>query len=113
MLSDLKTHLVHPDLVKEFIAEFPPVGEPAQPQPGANLGLQRRELEEVNRKLRDLIEATAEGPHAPGSSGEARRWQDTHDQIAGPRPAVSEAYRRLVKWLRGSETTDSWLCPRS
>jgi hypothetical protein len=105
ILDGRKDWLMAPELVKEFIAEFPPGGEPAQPQPGADLGLQRRELEEVNRKLWDLIEAIAEGPHAPGPSGEARRagaGQDAHDQIAGPRSAVSEAYRRSVKVVAGA-----------
>jgi hypothetical protein len=100
ILDGRKDWLMAPELVKEFIAEFAPRGEPAQPQPGADLGLQRRELEEVNRKLWDLIEAIAEGPHAPGPSGEARRagaGQDAHDHTAGPRSAVSEVYRRSVK----------------
>ena len=82
ILDGRKDWLMAPELVKEFIAEFPPRGEPAQPQPGADLGLQRRELEEVNRKLRGLIEAIAEGPHAPG-------LQAKHDELEqGKTPTI-------------------------
>ena len=44
---------------------------------GVDLGLQRRELEEVNCKLRGLIEAMAEGLHAPGvpiANSMSREW---------------------------------------
>ena len=71
------------ELVKEFIAALPPGCEPAQPQPRVELGLQCRELEEVNRELRGLIEAIAEGPHFP------RGLQAKPDELEqGKRPTI-------------------------
>ena len=73
ILDGLKDRLMAPDLVKEFIAEFHREVNRLSREREADLGLQRRELEEVSRKLRGLIEAIAEGLRGTRAPGQARR----------------------------------------
>jgi hypothetical protein len=78
-----------------------------------DLGLQRRELEEVNRKLRGLIEAIAEGLRAPGLQAkldelESRKAALEAELAAAPPPAprlhpnLAEIYRRKVADLQAA-----------
>lgn len=80
---------------------------------GVDLGLQRRELEVVNRKLRGLIEAIAEGPHAPGLQAkldelEQRKTAPEAELAAALPPAPrlhpnpAEIYRRKVADLQAA-----------
>ena len=82
-------------------------------EPGVDLGLQRRELEVVNRKLRGLIEAIAEGPHAPGLQAkldelEQRKTAPEAELAAALPPAPrlhpnpAEIYRRKVADLQAA-----------
>ena len=83
ILDGLKDRLMAPELVKEFIAEFHREVNRQQPHREVDLGLQRRELDEVNRKLRGLIEAIADGLRAPGLQAEARRARAAQDGARG------------------------------
>jgi len=66
ILDALKHNLMHPDFVAEFIREFH--AEINRLRHGAELsvGLRRRELEEIRRKLDGLIDAIAEGLRGTG-----------------------------------------------
>src|SRR5262249_13514170 len=111
ILDGLKDRLMAPDLVKEFIAEFHREVNRLSREREADLGLQRRELEEVRRKLRGLIDAIAEGLRAPGLQAkldelESRKAALEAELAAAPPPAtrlhpnLAEIYRRKVAGLQ-------------
>jgi len=113
ILDGLKDRLMAPDLVKEFIAEFHREVNRLSREREADLGLQRRELEEVSRKLRGLIEAIAEGLRAPGLQAkldelESRKAALEIELAAAPPPApllhpnLAEVYRRKVADLQAA-----------
>ena len=92
ILDGLKDRLMAPELVKEFIAEFHREVNRLSRSREADLGLQRRELDDVNRKLRGLIEAIAEGLRAPGLQAkldelESRKTALEAELAAAPPPA--------------------------
>jgi site-specific DNA recombinase len=100
-----------PELVEEFIAEFHREVNRLSRDREADLGLQRRELDDVNRKLRGLIEAIAEGIRAPGLQAkldelEQRKAAVEAELAAAPPPAPrlhpnpAEVYRRKVADLQ-------------
>jgi hypothetical protein len=66
ILDGLKDRLMAPELVKEFIAEFHREVNRQSRNREADQGLQQRDLDDVNRKLRRVIEAIAEGLRGPG-----------------------------------------------
>jgi len=111
ILDGLKDRLMAPELVKEFIAEFHREVNRLSRNQEVDLGLQRRELEDVNRKLRGLIEAIAEGLRAPGLQAkldelESRKTALEAKLAAAPPPAprlhpnLAELYRRKVADLQ-------------
>src|SRR5262249_37468562 len=113
ILDGLKDRLMAPDLVKEFIAEFHREVNRLSREREADLGLQRRELDEVSRKLRGLIEAIAEGLRAPGLQAkldelESRKAALEAELAAAPPPAprfhpnLAEIYRRKVADLQAA-----------
>jgi DNA invertase Pin-like site-specific DNA recombinase len=113
ILDGLKDRLMAPELVKEFIAEFHREVNRLSREREADLGLQRRELEEVSRKLRGLIEAIAEGLRAPGLQAkldelESRKATLEAELAAAPPPApllhpnLAEIYRRKVADLQAA-----------
>jgi len=100
-----------PELIKEFIAEFHREVNRFSRDREVNLGLQRRELEEVNRKLAGLIEAIAEGLRASGLQAkldelESRKAMLEAKLAAAPPPAprlhpsLAEIYRCKVADLQ-------------
>jgi hypothetical protein len=102
-----------PELVKEFIAEFHREVNRLSRNREIDSGLQRRELEEVNRKLRGLIEAIAEGLRAPGLQAkldelEHRKIALEAELAAAPpsalrlHPNLAEIYRRKVADLQAA-----------
>ena len=102
-----------PELVKEFIAEFHREVNRLSRNREVDLGLQRRELDDVNRKLRGLIEAIAEGLRAPGLQAkldelEQRKTVLEAELAAAPPPAprlhpnLAEIYRRKVADLQAA-----------
>jgi len=111
ILDGLKDRLMAPELVKEFIAEFHREVNRFSRDREVDLGLQRRELEEVNRKLAGLIEAIAEGLRAPGLQAkldelESRKTALEAKLAAAPPPVprlhpnLAELYRRKVADLQ-------------
>ena len=111
ILDGLKDRLMAPELVKEFIAEFHREVNRLSRNREVDLGLQRRELDDVNRKLRGLIEAIAEGLRAPGLQAkldelEQRKTVLEAELAAAPPPAprlhpnLAEVYRQKVAGLQ-------------
>jgi site-specific DNA recombinase len=111
ILDGLKDRLTAPELVKEFIAEFHREVNRLSRDREVDLGLQRRELDDVNRKLRGLIEAIAEGLRAPGLQAkldelEQRKTALEAELAAAPpppprlHPNLAEIYRRKVADLQ-------------
>ena len=111
IVDGLKDRLMAPELVKEFIAEFHREVNRFSRDREVDLGLQRRELEEVNRKLAGLIEAIAEGLRASGLQAkldelESRKTALEAKLAAAPPPAprlhpnLAEVYRRKVADLQ-------------
>ena len=100
-----------PELVKEFIAEFHREVNRLSLNREVDLGRRRRELEDVNRKLRGLIEAIAEGLRAPGLQAKLDELESCKATLeaelaAAPPPAprlhpnLAEIYRRKVADLQ-------------
>jgi hypothetical protein len=93
ILDGFKERLMGPELIKEFIAEFYREVNCLSRERKVDLGLQRRWIE-VNRKLRGLIEAIAEGLRAPGLQAkldELERRKAAARGRAGHRPARGAA----------------------
>ena len=102
-----------PELVKEFIAEFHREVNRQSRNREADQGLQQREFDDVNRKLRGLIEAIAEGLRGPGLQAkldelEQRKVTLEAKLAAMPPPAprlhpnLAELYRRKVADLQSA-----------
>jgi site-specific DNA recombinase len=113
ILDGLKDRLMAPELVKEFIAEFHREVNRQSRNREADQGLQQREFDDVNRKLRGLIEAIAEGLRGPGLQAkldelEQRKVTLEAKLAAMPPPAprlhpnLAELYRRKVADLQSA-----------
>jgi site-specific DNA recombinase len=113
ILDGLKDRLMAPELVKEFIAEFHREVNRLSRDREVDLGLQRRELDDVNRKLRGLIDAIAEGLRGPGLQAkldelESRKARLEAELAAAPPPSprlhpnLAEIYRRKVVDLQAA-----------
>ena len=66
ILDTIKHHLMHPDLVKEFITAFHQEANQQAARDEVAAKDQKRELGEVSRRLDGLIEAIADGLRSPG-----------------------------------------------
>ncbi len=107
ILDALKDNLMHPDLVAEFIREFHAEVNRRHRDAELSLGLKRRELDDVRRKLDGLIEAIADGFRAPGLQAKLDELEQRKSALeadiavapaAAPRlhPNLAEVYRRKV-----------------
>jgi hypothetical protein len=110
ILDTLKHHLMHPDLVKEFIAEFTKEVNRQQRTQEVAIDRKRRELTETTTRLDGLIDAIADGLRTPGLKQKLddleQRKAILEREIAGealpaPRlhPNLAELYRRKVAEL--------------
>ena len=110
ILGALRTELMQPALVAEFVAEFTAEWNRLQAAADAGRATLRRELAGVERKLAGLIDALAEGFRAPGLQQqldglEARKAALTTELARTPAPAprlhpnLSEVYRAKVAAL--------------
>jgi DNA invertase Pin-like site-specific DNA recombinase len=110
ILDALRTRLMAPDLVAEFVASFTAEWNRLQAQAGVEREQTQRELATVRRKLAGLIDAIADGLRAPGLQQqldelEARRTvleRDLADAVPNrPRlhPNLAETYRQKVASL--------------
>jgi site-specific DNA recombinase len=110
VLETLKHHLMHPDLVKEFIAAF--TAEVNRERQTQQIGIQqrRRELVDVTRRLNGLIEAIADGLRSPGLQQKLEELETRKELLAvdlssapAPKPRLhpnlAEIYRRKVTEL--------------
>jgi hypothetical protein len=82
VLSGLKTHFMHPDLVKEFIAEYHREINRANAERQAAQEGRKDELARVERQIRAIIEAIKEGLRTPAMKDELlaleKRKADLH-----------------------------------
>jgi site-specific DNA recombinase len=111
VLDALKENLMHPDVVAEFIKEFHTEVNRQRRDAELSLGLKRRELDEVRRKLDGLIEAIADGFRAPGLQAKLDELEQRkaalaaeieRAPLAAPRlhPNLAELYRKKVASLQ-------------
>ena len=110
ILDALKRHLMAPDLVKTFIAEFHDEMNRLSREHEHGLALKRRSLDEISRKLEGLLDAIADGLRTPGLKtkleGLEAQKAALESEIAaspspGPRlhPNLAELYREKVARL--------------
>jgi DNA invertase Pin-like site-specific DNA recombinase len=113
ILDGLKDRLMAPELVKEFIAEFHREVNRQSRNREADHGLQQRELDDVNRKLRGMIEAIAEGLRGAGLQAKLDELEQRKVVLEAnlaaalppaPRlhPNLAEVYRRKVADLQSA-----------
>ena len=111
ILDALKQHLMHPELFKEFCAEFiKEVNRLRQDQAGQRSALEA-ELARIARRLRKIVDAIAEGVSARSLKDELMGLEAREDEIkiklaATPEPKVylapnmAEIYRARVDELQ-------------
>ena len=110
VLSGLKTHLMHPDLVKEFIAEYHREINRANAEHQAAREGHKDELARVDRQIRAIIEAIKEGLRTPTMKDELlaleSRKAELRSALAEPaappirlHPNLAEIYRDKVARL--------------
>ena len=111
ILDGLKSRLMAPDLVKEFIAEFHREVNRQRRDQEIEQGLQRRELQEVTRKLDGLINAIADGLRTAGLKSRLEELEKRKEELTtlvgsasppAPRlhPNLAEVYRQKVANLQ-------------
>ena len=111
VLSGLSTHLMEPELVKEFIAEFHREINRLNASREQDHAAKRAELERVEREIRAIIDAIKDGLRTPGMKDElfaleARKKELIPEIAQAPPPAprlhpnLAEIYRRKVACLR-------------
>ena len=110
ILETLKHHLMHPDLVKEFIAAFTAEVNRERQTQETGLHQRRRELVDVTRRLNGLIEAIADGLRSPGLQQKLEELENRKERletdlsgVPAPKPRLhpnlAELYRRRVSEL--------------
>jgi DNA invertase Pin-like site-specific DNA recombinase len=119
VLSGLKTHLMQPELVKEFIAEYHRELNRLNANREGDHAQQKSELARVDRQIRAIIEAIKDGMRTSGMKDEllaleARKAQlvseTKHVPAPAPRlhPKLADIYRDKVENLNkalNEETT--------
>jgi len=84
ILDALRTRLMGPDIVAEFIREFTAEWNRLAAERSAGRTAQERELATITRKLDGLIAAMADGFRAPRPAGAARRAGGAPRNPGGP-----------------------------
>ena len=110
ILEALRQRLMAPELVEEFISAFHEEVNRQRRDAGAGRAGKERELAEVTRKLKGLVDALAEGYRVPGLQQrldelEARQ-SALEQELAAPAPSpvrlhpnLAQVYRRKVERL--------------
>jgi site-specific DNA recombinase len=104
VLSGLKTHLMHPDLVKEFIAEYHRELNRRSAVRDSERELHATELARIERQIRAIIEAIKDGMRSAAMKDELAGLEQRREELTGlirrapapiPRlhPNLSEVYR--------------------
>jgi hypothetical protein len=107
VLAGLRTHLLHPELLQEFAAEYHRELNRQNAARNAARERQEAELAKVNRQIRAIIEAIKEGLRTPGMkdeliSLEERKATLERELAEAPapapvlHPAMAEVYRQKV-----------------
>ena len=110
VLSGLRTHLMHPDLVKEFVAEYHRELNRLSAQHEQTHARQKDELVRVERQIRAIVEAIKDGLRTPAMKDELQaletRKAELHaaagTAVAPPvriHPNLAEIYRQKVAQL--------------
>jgi len=113
ILDTLKDRLMHPDVVGEFVREFHAELNRQRHQTELSLVQKRRDHDEVERKLKGLVEAIADGLRAPGLQSrldelERRKATLAAELAAAPstplrlHPNLAEVYRKKVADLQAA-----------
>ncbi len=111
VLETLKDHLMHPDLVKAFIAEFHAEANRIAAEGEQQAIAKRTQLADVTRRLDGLIDAISDGLRSPGLKAkldqlEAEKAELEREVAEAPKPVprlhpnLAEIYRRKVADLR-------------
>ena len=118
VLSGLKTHLMQPELVREFAAEYHRELNRLNAAREGAYAQQKEELARVDRQIRAIIEAIKEGMRTPGMKDElaaleARKTELAAEVKQAPEPAprlhprLADVYRDKVERLRESLNAES------
>jgi hypothetical protein len=110
VLSGLRTHLMHPDLVKEFIAEYHRELNRLSAQAGQASAQQKDELDRIDRQIHAIVEAIKDGMRTPAMKDELlalenRKVELSTAVVSAPVTAVrlypnlAEIYRNKVARL--------------
>ncbi len=110
VLNGLKTHLMDPDLFKEFAAEFYREVNRLRSAEAARFDAARVELARIERRLRKIVDAIGEGVEARALKDELLALERRQDELTTllataeqPEPLIhpnlAEVYRRKVAAL--------------
>ncbi len=110
VLNGLKTHLMDPDLFKEFAAEFYREMNRLRSAEAARFDAARVELARIERRLRKIVDAIGEGVEARALKDELLALERRQDELTTllataeqPEPLIhpnlAEVYRRKVAAL--------------
>jgi len=110
VLSGLRTHLMHPDLVKEFVAEYHREFNRLSAQHEQTHARQKDELARVERQIRAIVEAIKDGLRTPAMKDELQALETRKAElhavagaaVAPPvriHPNLAEIYRQKVARL--------------
>jgi site-specific DNA recombinase len=111
VLSGLKTHLMHPDLVKEFVAEYHRELNRRNAVQESDRELREAELARIERQIRSIIEAIKDGMRTSAMRDELMALEARKEELARmlrqapapvPRlhPNLAEIYRQKVARLQ-------------
>ncbi len=117
ILNGLRTHLMEPELLREFCAEFTREVNRLRIERGAELGAKRRELERTERELDKAIDAILAGTpplklKAKIETLEGRKAEltaflgDAQESLPLLHPNMAELYRQRVAKLYDSLRTE-------
>ena len=118
IFETLKQHLMHPDLVKEFIAEFHAEVNRQNKSHQLTLESKKRDLAEVARRHNGLIDAISDGLRTPGLQERLEQLEHRKTELAcaideapptAPQlhPNLAELYRRKVAELQRADQDPS------
>jgi site-specific DNA recombinase len=96
ILDALRTRMMQPELVAEFVAAFTQEWNGLQAERSATSTARRRELDTVQRRLSGLIDAIADGIRAPGLQQKLDELESRKATLAGDLAATPGAAPRLM-----------------
>jgi hypothetical protein len=117
VLEGLKDHLLHPDLISEFVASYQAEYNRLMAEELAARRASEKELQKVIKGLEDMVDAVADGLYHPSMKAkmgalEARRAEleaelaDGEEEPMRLHPSLSKVYRRKVENLTDALNVD-------